>query len=94
MPPKLQIMCINKTDRSSPHERITHVGGVIGGRRWRMSQTLAIQNIELGIYDFYVLVQNTAVAVLVARTAAGHKYLKTTADGEHANNLLSLPECL
>ena len=23
----------------------------------------------------------------------GHKYLKTMADGEHPNNLLSLPEC-
>jgi hypothetical protein len=33
------------------------------------------------------------VWVIVARSAAGNKYLKTQNDGEQPNNLLSLPEC-
>ncbi|MGO7416641.1 DUF3892 domain-containing protein [Rhizobium ruizarguesonis] len=30
---------------------------------------------------------------MFAKSAAGNKYLKTTADGDQPNNLLSLPEC-
>jgi len=33
------------------------------------------------------------VDVVVAKSQYGHKYLKTVADGEQPNNLLSLPEC-
>jgi Protein of unknown function (DUF3892) len=31
--------------------------------------------------------------LIIATSAYGHKYLKTQADGEHPDNLLSLPEC-
>ncbi|MBL9044713.1 MAG: DUF3892 domain-containing protein [Myxococcales bacterium] len=33
------------------------------------------------------------VAVVIARSASGHEYLKTEPDGELTNNLLALPEC-
>jgi hypothetical protein len=33
------------------------------------------------------------VWVIIAVSPYGHKYLKTQADGEHPDNLLSLPEC-
>jgi hypothetical protein len=40
-----QITCINKTDRSSPHERISRVGG---GSDWRKSTDEVIRLIEAG----------------------------------------------
>jgi hypothetical protein len=38
-------------------------------------------------------VNGVSVDVIVSKSAAGHKYLKTKNDGEQPNNLLSLPEC-
>ena len=44
-------------------------------------------------FDFYVHAGGRTVWVIIATSAYGHKYLKTQADGEHPDNLLSLPEC-
>ena len=42
---------------------------------------------------FFVVVAAREVSVIVATSRYGNKYLKTEADGEEPNNLLSLPEC-
>lgn len=89
-----EVKCINKSDRYDPHERIMNIGGVNpDGTRWKLTQPEAIAAIEAGKYSFYVQVQGRQVNVIVATSRFGNKYLKTEADGDQPNNLLSLPEC-
>lgn len=90
----VEIKCINKSDRFDPHERIKNVGGTnADGTRWRLSQIDAIAGIENGKWTFYVRRNGAVVLVMVAVSRFGNEYLKTVADGEQPNNLLSLPEC-
>lgn len=85
-----QVTCINKDDRMNPYERITH----IGGNPWKLTSADAIHRIETGSDKFYVSrPQGDSVLVIVAVSRYGNKYLKTEADGDEPNNLLSLPEC-
>lgn len=88
-----EIKCVNKSDRQNPHERITHVGGYVNSQ-WKITQEEAIAYIESGEWKFWVKPSNAdSVWVIVAVSRFGNKYLKTEADGEQPNNLLSLPEC-
>jgi hypothetical protein len=88
-----QITCINKSDRYNPHELILNVGGVYEGQPWKINQQSAVANIESGEWKFYVSVNGKSVWVIVAVSQYGNKYIKTESDGDHPNNLLSLPEC-
>ncbi len=94
MAENLEINCINKSDRTNPHERIKGVGGgqtILAS--WRKTQEQAIAEIENGESQFYVSMDGDKVWVIVAVSRYGNKYLKTEPDGEQPNNLLSLPEC-
>jgi hypothetical protein len=90
-----QVRCINKTNRASAHERIHSIGGTNGdGTRWKLAQGRAITGIENGEYRFFVeRPAGHRAWVVVATSSTGRKYLKTEADGEQPDNLLSLPEC-
>lgn len=88
-----QIQCVKKSDRANPHERITYVGGVGNGQRWKITQEDAIAGIESGKWAFFVSRGGRTVDVVVAVSRWNHKYLRTVADGEQPDNLLSLPEC-
>ena len=91
----IEILCINKSDRQNPHERILRIGGKNGdGTIWRLSQAEAIAGIEEGKWQFYASKGGSRVDVIVAVSHFGNKYIKTVSDGEQPNNLLSLPECV
>ena len=93
MATRVQISCINnKTNRTNPHERISHVGGVHNGQRWKMEQPKAVAAVLDGTYEFFVSQGGYTVDVIVAYHN-GNPYLKTRADGVQPDNLLALPEC-
>lgn len=95
MASKHEIKCINKSDRMNPHERITHIGGQNpDGKQWKLSQMEAIDGIESGKWAFYVNRGGRVAEVIVAKSRYGNKYIKTVADGESPDNLLSLYECV
>ena len=87
-----QITCVNKSQRTNPHERITNVGGFANGQAWKIAEELAIQGIESGKWKFYTSVGGHSVWVVVA-THLGRKYLKTQNDAFAPDNLLKLSEC-
>lgn len=90
---KIEIKCINKSNRLNPHERILYIGGLNpNNTRWKISLERAIQGIEQGKWQFYVRVGLNVVDVIIA-THNGNKYLRTKNDSIETNNLLHLPEC-
>lgn len=90
-----QILCVKKSDRQNPHERITHIGGKNGdGNSWQITQAEAITGIENGKWEFYVSRGGNTANVIISISRFGYKYLKTVNDGEQPDNLLSLPECV
>jgi hypothetical protein len=94
MTTRVDITCIVRSDRFRAHERILSIGGRrFDGKPWMMSQDGAIRGIEEGKYFFYINKAGNVINVIVAISPQGHKYLKTFADGEQPNSLLSLPEC-
>jgi hypothetical protein len=59
-----------------------------------MTQQEAIREIEAGKWRYYVeRPRGDRVWVVVAESRYGNKYIKTEADGDEPNNLLTLPEC-
>src|SRR5438876_5370624 len=92
---RVQVQCINKTDRPNPWERIRNIGGINpDGSRWKLSEVQAIADIKAQKYEFFVeRPPGHTVNVIIAVSRFGHEYLKTEADGEHPNNLLALPGC-
>ena len=75
--------------------RIRNIGGINPDRSpWKLSQEQAIADIKAQKYSFYVERPPGHVAnVIIAESRFGHEYLKTETDGEHPDNLLSLPVC-
>lgn len=87
------IDCINKQPRNNPYDRINSVGGKDNGG-WKISLGDAINYIETGQWVFYTRPPvGHGRKVIVAVSSYGNKYLKTEADYDTPDNLLSLPEC-
>jgi len=88
-----EVTCINKPDRSSSHEHITHIGNIAGN--WRLTREDAIRRIDSKESAFYTVDRSTGkkVYIGVVREAGRTPYLRTYADGKWNDNLLALAEC-
>jgi hypothetical protein len=92
---RFQIKCINKPNRDSSVEHITHVGGY-GTRQWKLAVEDVISRIEstgTNHEDFFVKVGQSEADVIVISPPGRRKYIRTTRDLTVRDNLLSLPEC-
>ena len=72
---------------------ISHIGGILNGRKWKITHDDAIRGVENKTYSFYVMLKGKVVDVYIATAKAGFKYLRTRADNERIQHLLTLPEC-
>lgn len=88
-----RIDCINKPDRFSQHEHITHVGGPDGIGRWRNTVPDVVSFIESKTHRFFTSEGGSSVWVGVRTSTSGRKFLQTHADGVWKDNLLALKEC-
>lgn len=86
----VRVTCINKTNRESRYEGITHLGSASGN--WRWSREQVIKSINAKTNTFYTLVNGNRSEIGVVNGQHGD-YLRTYADGQWDDNLLALPEC-
>ena len=85
-----QITCINLSHTNGRNEHITHVGNRAWGRRYTVAEVVSF--IRNNTNTFYVLDANGNRAN-VGVVDATPPYIRTYADGEWDNNLLSLTAC-
>jgi hypothetical protein len=88
-----KITCIIKPHPQSSHEHITHVGNPAAGWNWPTEQVVA--SIDAKTNTFYVIDPRNGkrANVGVVREHGKAPYLRTHADGDWNNNLLSLNQC-
>ncbi len=91
---EFEVTCVNKPDRNSTHEHITHIGNPAG--QWRITRELAIKKIDAKEEAFYTIDRTTGGKVYVGVVRGDGlqaPYLRTHADGKWKDNLLALEEC-
>lgn len=88
----VQVTCITKPHPQSPHEHITHLGNPPA---WVWTRGQVIASIDAKTNTFFVRapVSGKRADVGVVREAGKSPYLRTYADGQWNNNLLSLNQC-
>lgn len=91
------VTCINKPNRESRHEHITHIGNItnLPADRWRMSREEAIRRIESKQDAFYTVERTSGrkMYIGVVKETGKAPYLRTHADEKWNDNLLALAEC-
>ena len=89
----VQVTCITKPNPQSPHEHITHLGNPSAGWKWTREQVIA--SIDARTNTFFVIDPRNGkrADVGVVREPGKAPYVRTHADGDWNNNLLSLNQC-
>ena len=86
-----EVNCVNKPNRNSQHEHITHIGNTNG--KWRLTRESAISRTEAKTDSFYTVDRTTGKKVYIGvfKEPGKAPYLRT--DGNWNNNLLAQAEC-
>lgn len=89
----VKVTCITKSHPESPHEHITHLGNPTVPWKWTREQVIA--SIEAKTNTFFVTdpYSGERSEVGVVRIHGKAPYVRTYADGDWNNNLLSLDQC-
>jgi hypothetical protein len=89
----VRVTCITKPHPQSPHEHITHLGNPQANWKWPVQEVIA--SIETQTNTFFVIDPYTSrrADVGVVSPAGRPKYVRTYADGDWNDNLLSLTQC-
>jgi Protein of unknown function (DUF3892) len=90
--PRFEIACVDKPDRESLVEHITHVGGYDAGQ-WKLPVEEVIRRIEGCIEGFFIRVGANELNVFVASPKGAKKHIRTNPDLTQLDNLLNLPRC-
>ncbi|MGD0117528.1 MAG: DUF3892 domain-containing protein [Candidatus Binatus sp.] len=92
-----KVFCVNKPDRNSRHEHITHLGGTdrLTGASWKFTREQVIRRILRQIDTFYTTDDKARkrADVEVVNEVGKALYVRTRQDGVLSDNLLHLPEC-
>ena len=90
-----EVKCITKPNPQSAHEHITHIGNPYANPPWKWPREQVIASIDGGTNTFYVVDPRSGKRsdVGVVRSPGRSPYLRTYADGDWNNNLLSLQQC-
>lgn len=91
MPVTLKVEQISLAGPDGPHRRVSAIHGCVRQIEWQHTHAQAIEYLEHRLFTYYVLHQARAVRLVVDRTVAGEKFLKTELDGELPVLLLQLP---
>jgi hypothetical protein len=89
----VQVTCITKPHPQSPHEHITHLGNPAGG--WIWPREKVIQSIDEKTNSFFVIDPRSGkrADIGIVRPPGKASFLRTHADGDWNDNLLSLNQC-
>jgi hypothetical protein len=89
----VQVTCITKPHVLSSHEHITHLGNPQANWKWTREQVIA--SIEARQNTFFVMDPYTGKRsdVGIVKPAGRSPYLRTYADNDWNDNLLSLDQC-
>ena len=94
---EFQVTCINKPNRMSSHEHITHIGNITNGpaNKWRLTREETIRRIEAKEETFYTVDRSTGNKMYIGavRETGRNPFLRTHADGKWNDNLLAQAEC-
>lgn len=90
---EFEVNCINKPNRNSASEHITHIGNTTN--QWRLTREAAITRIESKTEAYYTVDKSNGkrIYIGVVREVGKAPYLRTHADGKWNDNLLAQTEC-
>lgn len=87
----LQVKWVDQANLPEAWQRVRHIGGDSRQFTWQHTLEQAVRFIEEGVFDYYVSSGNNAMRLEVGVAPNGGKYLKTKADTDAPQVLLSQP---